>query len=120
MDINRSYFETSPLFSELRGSGMLEKMIVNAEHVREDILNHTPSVFHGNTLYFKPDTIPVSVSEESKLCWKKMMEYEAGNYEHFCLKEKLKIVHTPQEHDLMMDDPSLDIIVLELMKAIRL
>ncbi|MBR5407233.1 MAG: hypothetical protein IK111_06245, partial [Lachnospiraceae bacterium] len=117
-DVNRSYFETSPLFSELRESGMLEKMIVNAEHVREDILDHIPSVFHGNTLYFKPDTIPMSVSSVSKRYWEKMMEYEAGNYEHFCLKEKLKIVHTPQEHDLMMDDPSLDIIVPELMKTV--
>lgn len=118
MDINRTYFETSPLFQELRETGMVEKMIVNAEHVKEDIINHIPSVFHGNTLYFKPETIPAAISEESRKYWKEMMEYEAGNYEHFCLKDKLRIVHTPEEHDLMMNDASLDIIVPEIMKAI--
>ncbi len=117
-DVNRSYFETSPLFSELRESGMLESIIVNSEHVKKDILDHNPDFFHGNTIYFKPDSIPAGISEESKRYWKKMMEYEAGNYENYCDRDKLKIVHTPHEHDLMMDDQSLDIIVPELMKAI--
>ena len=45
------------------------------------------------------------------------MEYEAGNYEHYCCRDRLRVVHTPQEHDLMMQDPSLDIIVPELLKA---
>ena len=50
--------------------------------------------------------------------FKRMMGFEAGNYERYCEPDKLRIVHTPHEHDLMMDDPSLDIIVPELMKAI--
>ena len=45
-----------------------------------------------------------------------MMEFEAGNYENYCDKSKLHIIHTPHEHDLMMDDPSLDIIVPEIYK----
>ena len=48
-----------------------------------------------------------------------MMGFEAGNYEKYCCPDKLRIVHTPHEHDLMMDDPSLDIIVPEMMKAIE-
>ena len=118
-EINRSYFETSPLFRDLRESGMLEDMIRNAAHSSEDMMNHVPSVFHGNTLYFKPDRIPAGVSEESRRYWRKMMEFEAGNYEHYCCRNKLRIVHTPHEHDLMMDDPSLDIIVPEMLKAIE-
>ena len=117
-DINRSYFETSPLFRDLREAGMLEAMIRNAAHSSEDMMNHVPSVFHGNVLYFKPDKIPAGISEESRRYWSRMMEYEAGNYEHYCCRDKLRIVHTPQEHDLMMQDPSLDIIVPELLKAV--
>ena len=45
------------------------------------------------------------------------MEFEAGNFEHYCLKNKLRIIHTPHEHDLMMDDPSLAIIVPEIVNS---
>jgi len=116
-EVNRSYFETSPLFRDLREAGMLEAMIRNAAHTSEDMMDHVPSVFHGNVLYFKPGRIPAGVSEESRRYWSRMMEYEAGNYEHYCCRDKLRIVRTPQEHDLMMQDPSLDIIVPELLKA---
>ena len=116
-EINRHYFETSPLFSDLRKAGMLEAMVRNATRVSEDMMNHVPSVFHGNVLYFKPDRIHAGISEESRRYWNTMMTYEAGNYEHYCCRDKLRIVHTPQEHDLMMDDPSLDIIVPELLRA---
>ena len=118
-DINRSYFETSPLFRDLREAGMLEAMVRNAKHSSEDMMNHVPSVFHGNVLYFKPDRIPAEVSQESRLYWRGMMAFEAGNYEHYCCRDRLRIVHTPQEHDRMMEDPSLDIIVPELMNAIE-
>ena len=116
---NRSYFETSPLFAELRRSGMLEAMVTNAAHVAEDLRNHRPSVFHGSVTYFKPDMIPAGVTGDNRRYWEKMMEFEAGNYEHYCCREKLRIIHTPHEHDLMMDDPSLDIIVPEILNATR-
>ncbi len=117
--VDRSYFETSPLFADLREAGMLEDMIRNSEHSSEDMMNHTPSVFHGNVLYFKPDQLPSGIPEKSRRYWEKMMGFEAGNYEHYCVPGKLRTVHTPHEHDLMMDDQSLDIIVPELMKAIK-
>ena len=118
MQVNRKYFETSPLFADLREAGMLEEVVRNSEHTSEDMMNHTPSVFHGNVLYFKPDQLPSGIPEESRRYWQEVMEFEAGNYERYCIPDKLRIVHTPHEHDLMMDDPSLDIIVPELMKAI--
>ena len=63
--------------------------------------------------------LPSGLSGEKKLFWKKMMEFEAGNFENYCNRSKLRIIHTPHEHDLMMDDRSLDIIVPELMKAVE-
>ena len=116
---NRSYFETSPLFRDLREAGMLEAMVRNAKHSSEDMMNHVPSVFHGNVLYFKPDRIPAGVSAESRLYWNRMMEFEAGNYERYCCRDRLRIIHTPQEHDLMMEDPSLEIIVPALLDAVE-
>ena len=117
--VNRSYFETSPLFADLREAGMLEDMVRNSAHSSEDMVSHVPSVFHGNVLYFKPEQLPSGISEESRQYWKAMMGYEAGNYEHYCCPDRLRVVRTPHEHDLMMDEPSLDIIVPELMKAIE-
>ena len=117
-EINAEYFETCPLFAELRESGMLEAMINNAAHVSEDLMNHTPSVFHGNVTYFKPDQVPAGVTGDNLKYWNNMMQFEAGNFENYCDRDKLKIIHTPHEHDLMMDDPSLDIIVPEFYRAI--
>ena len=117
-EINVTYFEMCPLFAELREAGMLEAMVKNAANVAEDLTHHSPSFFNGNMTYFKPDQIPVGVTGDNLKYWAKMMEFEAGNYENYCDKSKLHIVHTPHEHDLMMDDASLDIIVPELYKII--
>ena len=119
-EIDREYFETCPLFEELRRNGMLEAMIDNSVHVTEDLQKFVPSFYNGKVTYFKPDQVPSGASGESLRYWKDMMEYEAGNYENFCSREKLKIIHTPHEHDLMMDDASLDIIVPEIYKDIVL
>lgn len=112
-EINAEYFETCPLFAELRESRMLEAMIRNAAHVADDLMHHVPSLYHGSVTYFKPDEIPAGVTGDNFRYWSSMMQYEAGNYENYCERDKMKIIHTPHEHDLMMDDPSLDIIVPE-------
>ena len=117
-EVNVEYFETCPLFAELREAGMLEAMVTNAANVADDLMHHTPSFFDGNVTYFKPDEIPAGVSDDNKKYWMKMMEFDAGNFENYCDKSKLHIIHTPHEHDLMMDDASLDIIVPELYKII--
>ena len=114
----REYFETSPLFAELREAGMLETMIINSQHVYYDMSNHVPSFFKGSVTYFKPDVVPAESSGNARKYWEKMMELSAGNYINYCNRELFRIVHTPHEHDLMMDDPSLDIIVPEIYKAL--
>ena len=117
-EINVAYFEMCPLFAELREAGMLEAMVRNAANVADDLTHHSPSFFDGNVTYFKPDQIPAGVTGDNRRYWEKMMEFEAGNYENYCDKSKLHIVHTPHEHDLMMDDASLEIIVPEIYKII--
>ena len=114
----REYFETSPLFADLRESGMLEAMITNSQHVYYDMAHHAPSFFNGPVTYFKPDEVPAESSGNARKYWERMMEFKAGNYENFCNRELFRIIHTPHEHDLMMDDPSLDIIVPEIYRAI--
>ena len=99
-------------------AGMLEAMVRNAANVADDLTHHSPSFFDGNVTYFKPDQIPAGVTGDNRRYWEKMMEFEAGNYENYCDKSKLHIVHTPHEHDLMMDDASLEIIVPEIYKII--
>ncbi len=118
-EVDRTYFETSPLFADLREAGMLEAMVQNATHSSEDMMNHAPSLFHGNVLYFKPDRLPADASEGGRRYWTEMMDLAAGNYERYCRQDRLRIVHTPDEHDRMMEDSSLDIIVPEMMKAIE-
>ena len=116
---NREYLETSPLFAQLRENGMLEAMVMNAAHVAEDMANHIPSVYHGNVTYFKPMQLPAGVEGNNLLYWKKMMEFDAGNYEKYVDAQKLRIIFTPHEHDLMMDEPSLDIIAPKITEALR-
>ena len=116
----REYFETSPLFADLREAGMLEAMIINSQHVYYDMAHHAPSFFSGHVTYFKPDEVPAESSGNARKYWERMMEFKAGNYENFCNRELFRIIHTPHEHDLMMDDPSLDIIVPEIYRAISI
>ena len=117
--VNREYFETSPLFADLRERGMLDAVVNNAAHVSEDMMSHIPSHFHGNVTYFKPMRIPAGVEGDNRRYWERMMEFSAGNYEKYCDAGRLKIVKTPHEHDLMMDDASLDVIVPVLLKDIE-
>lgn len=118
-ETNREYFETCPLFAELRERGMLEALVNNSAHIAEDLQHYKPSFYHGDVTYFRPDVIPEGVSGSSLQYWSDMMKYHAGNFENHCRREKLRIVRTPHEHDLMMDDPSLDIIVPEIYKALE-
>ncbi len=46
------------------------------------------------------------------------MGFTAGNYERYCREDRLRIRLTPDEHDLMMENRSLDIIVPEMLKDI--
>ena len=48
----------------------------------------------------------------------KMMEFEAGYFEHYRCRDKLRIILTPHEHDRMMDEPSLDIIVPAILETV--
>jgi len=109
--VNREYFETCPLFEDLRGQGLLEAMINNCAQVCYDLLHHRPSVFHGSVTYFKPLRTPMAATGKVLEYWKKMMEFDAGNYENFCDRNLLHIINTPHEHDLMMDDESLAVTV---------
>lgn len=118
-EISRDYFETCPLFEELRQNGMLDALIGNCTHVSYDLQHFKPSFYHGDVTYFKPDEIPAGATGLSYKYWKDMMGYAAGNYENYCSRDRLRIIHTPHEHDLMMDDPSLDIIVPEIYKALE-
>ena len=117
-ELNADYFETCPLFAELRESGMLEAMVNNAAHVSEDLYNHTPSMYHGSVTYFKPDQVPAGVTGDNLKYWNDMMKYEAGNFENYCDRKNMQVIHTPHEHDLMMDDDSLAIIIPTFFKSI--
>lgn len=102
----------------VREAGMLEAMIINSEHVYHDMANHMPSFFNGPVTYFKPDVVPAESSGNARKYWERMMEFPAGNYRQFCNSELFRIIHTPHEHDLMMDDVSLDIIVPEIYRTL--
>ena len=115
---NRGYFETCPLFKELRENGMLEAMITNAEHVTQDLNAHVPKMYHGAVTYFKPEQTPAAATGEVLRYWQEMMKKQAGNYENFCDRDKLEVVMTPREHDEMMEADSLDVIVPKLYEVL--
>ncbi len=112
--VKRSYFETCPLFKELRENGMLEAVIENASRVARDLNTHIPKHYHGYVTYFKPERTPAAAEGDVLKYWQEMMKLQAGNYENYCEKDKLEIILTPREHDEMMAPDSLDIIVPKL------
>ena len=112
----REYFETSPLFADLRNQGLLESVVENSRRVSRNLSEHVPSVFHGPVLYFKPQVTPAGLSGDNLSYWQEMMKYSAGGFERYCTD--IRVVPTPHEHDLMLDRESLDIIVPELEKII--
>ncbi len=117
--VGRRYFETCPLFKELRENGMLEAMIENAAQVVSDINAHVPKMYHGKVTYFKPEHTPAAAEGEVLRYWQEMMKKQAGNYENYCEKDKLTVILTPREHDEMMEEDSLDIIVPNLYEILQ-
>ncbi len=117
--VNRKYFEECPLFEDLRGQGLLDAMVRNCSQVTYDLAHHVPSHFEGSVTYFKPMQIPLAATGKSKEYWEEMMKFDAGNFENYCNREKMEIIHTPHEHDLMMDDESLAITVPKILGDIK-
>ncbi len=116
--VGRRYFETCPLFKELRENGMLEAMIENAAQVTSDINSHVPKMYHGKVTYFKPENTPAAAKGDVLRYWQEMMKKQAGNYENYCERDKLTVILTPSEHDEMMEADSLDIIVPKLYEVL--
>ena len=116
--VKRSYFETSPLFKDLRENGMLEAVVSNAAHVAQDLNAHVPGMYHGAVTYFKPDRRPAAATGEVLQYWSEMMNRQAGNYENYCEEDQLEVVSTPGEHDDMMLPEALDVIVPKLYEVL--
>lgn len=112
----REYFETSPLFADLRAQGLLESVVLNSKRVARDLAHHEPSRFDGPVTYFKPRVTPAGMSGEALRYWQEMMKHKAGGYENFC--SNIEVIPTPHEHDLMMDGESLEIIVPKMLSLI--
>lgn len=117
--VDRRYFETCPLFKDLREAGMIEVVIENSRQVVEDLNNHKPKDFHGRVTYFKPTETPAAASGEVLKYWTEMMHHRAGNYEKHVDEDKLEIVTVPGEHDTMMNDDALDIIVPKIYEVLN-
>lgn len=116
---DREYFETADLFEDMRLHGMLDTLVENSRHVGYDMMTHAPSHYDGPCLYFKPKELPAAATGGAREYWDLMKnEYAAGGYENYCSKELLTVLETPHEHDLMMDNDSLDIIVPSIYQAI--
>ena len=116
---DRTYFEECPLFEDMRVKGMLEKLIDNYKHVTTDVIEYIPSFYNGKVIYFKPKVIPSGIKDAQLLYNNEMLKFKAGGYEDFIKKENLEVIYTPHEHDLMMDDESLDIIVPKILEVLR-
>ncbi len=114
--VKREYFETCPLFEDMRTKGMLENLIYNYKYLSRDIVEYVPSKYNGKVLYFKPAIVPKDASGASLAYNQAILAKKAGGYEDFIKPENLEIIITPHEHDLMMDDVSLDVIAPKILE----
>ena len=116
----RDYFENCALFEGMRSRGMLETLIDNYRHIAHDVVEYTPSHYNGRVLFFKPEVAPAGLSAAGMRYYSAIAAHRADGYEGFVDLDKLEVVHTPHEHDLMMDNESLEITVPKILEFIGL
>ena len=115
----RNYFENSPLFEDLLHRGLLNELVRNSMQVHYDMMQFNPSKYDGEVVYFKAITISSNISEEDKHFFQEMNAKRAGGFEEYIEQQNLHIVDIPQDHDSILNEASLSIIVPIMKKFLK-
>lgn len=102
--INREYYEQSPLFAAFRERGMLEQIISNSRMTGINIVEFKPRPYNGRVHFFKAMQIEKQLSAQSRVTYAHAIRRQAGGFEEFIPRNLLTIYEIQEHHDGMMSE----------------
>lgn len=108
---SREYLSSAPLFEGIRKKGLLERYIGNAARATHLWLDYDPPKTENGMLYVKASVKAKGLSGASDEMYDHILNLKAAGYEKRVPAEKLRIISVPKDHDSLMDDDALQLIV---------
>lgn len=103
-NVNREYYEKSPLFEDFRGRGMIETIIENSRRVGRNMADFVPRPYTGRVHFFKAMKIADGLETSQRTYFAHIVRELAGGIEKFVPPHQLTIYDIPEHHDGMMSE----------------
>lgn len=103
-NVNREYYETSPLFADFRSRGMLDIIIENSRMVGQNMVDFQPQPYSGRVHFFKALNIANGLPTAQHTYFAHITRKLAGGLEKYIPNNQLTIYNIPEHHDGMMSD----------------
>jgi amino acid adenylation domain-containing protein/non-ribosomal peptide synthase protein (TIGR01720 family) len=107
----REYLSTAPLFEGIRKKGLLERYLENAGRAARMALEYDPPEYDGSVLYFKAGIKADDLTDTLSEMYNIILKEKAAGFEKKVPEDKLKIIEVKTDHDSMMNDDALQVIV---------
>ena len=108
---SREYISTAPLFEGIRKKGLLERYIANSSRSSRLWLEYDPPEYNGSVMYIKATVKAEGLTDASDEMYSLILKQKAAGFEKRVPADQLKIVEVSKDHDSLMDDDALMVIV---------
>lgn len=108
---SREYISTAPLFEGIRKKGLLGRYIANASRSSRIWLEYDPPEYNGSVMYIKATVKAEGLTDASDEMYNCILKQKAAGFEKRVPADQLKIVEVSKDHDSLMDDDALMVIV---------
>lgn len=119
-NVNREYYETSPLFADFRSRGMLDIIIENSRRVGQNMVDFQPKPYNGRVHFFKALNIAKGLPTSQHTYFAHIVRERAGGLENYIPAHQLTIYDIPEHHDGMMSDTGRRIISSRIRSIMRM
>ncbi|MCQ2170203.1 MAG: AMP-binding protein [Bacteroidales bacterium] len=103
-NVNREYYENSPLFAEFRERGMIERIIANSRLVGRNMAEFEPRPYTGRVHFFKAVKIAEGLAASQRTYFAHIVRELAGGLQKFIPSHQLTIYDVAEDHDGMMSE----------------
>jgi len=107
----RNYLMNDPLFEDARRKGIIEQLIQNDNFAMSEWISYDPAPYDGKVLYFKALQRADNLKDYQNNMYDYIFSEYAAGFERRVPKEKLTVIPVPTEHDSMMNEDALKVIV---------
>lgn len=102
--VDRNYYETNPLFENIRSMGLLESIIENSRRVGQNMVDFVPRPYNGRVHFFKALALAKNLPVANRTYFAHIVRERAGGLEKFIPEGLLTIYEIQEHHDGMMSD----------------